>query len=372
MIIAFLVVALASLAFAAVGPVLGRRLAPALATRLLAIASAAVAGLTMSAMAVVGFSWLAEVPRVAAYGDWSAEIVRSTNPVPLVVRFGSVLLLTIAVARAGVVVVHRVRAGAAARRTYGRHAGPGRLIVVDAPVSEAFATPVAGGRIVVTTALLKALSADERRVLLAHEESHLINRHSWWLLAAELSAVVNPLFASTARGVAHAAERWADEDAATDVGDRHLVARTIAQAALHVRDSRRAGERTRLAAVGGALPERIRALLEPPPRRRVLPAAILLSLVVISACAMVILQLRTDVLLDNASRLTACGDQDRVRHETGEQAYQQAPRGPLLGGQSSSHRKQLDDDVQDRAGGEREKHDADGVVDEPLANQCAH
>ena len=87
-----------------------------MATLLLATASAAVAGLAMSAMAVVGFAWLAEVPRVAAYGDWSAEIVRSTDPVPLTARFGCVLVLTIAVARAGLVVVHRVRASAAARR----------------------------------------------------------------------------------------------------------------------------------------------------------------------------------------------------------------------------------------------------------------
>src|SRR5256885_2066747 len=110
------------------------------------------------------------------------------------------------------------------------------------------------------------------RALLAHEAAHLAHRHVWWLLAAELAGAANPVLAPTVRAITHTVERWADEDAARAVTDRRLVARTLARTALLIRAAP-AGP-VGLTAVGGDVPERGRALLEPPPRPRVIPPAL--------------------------------------------------------------------------------------------------
>lgn len=46
-------------------------------------------------------------------------------------------------------------------------------MVLDDPVPDAYALDGLLGRIVVSTAMLRALVADERRALLAHESAHL-------------------------------------------------------------------------------------------------------------------------------------------------------------------------------------------------------
>jgi hypothetical protein len=46
-------------------------------------------------------------------------------------------------------------------------------------------------------------------VVLAHETSHLLHNHAWWLLAADLAAAANPLLRPTARTAARCVERWA-------------------------------------------------------------------------------------------------------------------------------------------------------------------
>ncbi|MFE4869895.1 hypothetical protein [Streptomyces sp. NPDC056682] len=53
---------------------------------------------------------------------------------------------------------------------------------------------------------------------------------------------------------------WADEEAGTLVGLRPLVARTVARAALAAKRA----PRHSLAATGGPVPQRVRALLAPP------------------------------------------------------------------------------------------------------------
>jgi Zn-dependent protease with chaperone function len=96
----------------------------------------------------------------------------------------------------------------------------------------AYALPGFTGRIVVSTAMLHALPADERAVLLAHEAAHLTHRHHAYLLTAELAAAANPLVRPSLGAVRRAVERWADEAAAAEVGDRDLAARALARAGL--------------------------------------------------------------------------------------------------------------------------------------------
>lgn len=98
---------------------------------------------------------------------------------------------------------------------------------------------VVGGpraRIVVTSGMLGLLEPAEREVLVAHERSHLRHRHDrYTTLALVAAAAVPPLGFVTSR-LRLALERWADEDAAAEVGDRLLVARAIIRASLAVTD----------------------------------------------------------------------------------------------------------------------------------------
>lgn len=65
-----------------------------------------------------------------------------------------------------------------------------------------------------------------------HETSHLRHRHHRYLAAGLLTATVLPPLGALHGRLRLAVERWADEDAAEAVGDRTLVARTIAKVAL--------------------------------------------------------------------------------------------------------------------------------------------
>ncbi|MGW0683723.1 M56 family metallopeptidase [Streptomyces sp. NPDC002754] len=121
----------------------------------------------------------------------------------------------------------------------------------------------AHGRIVVSTALLDRLAPAERRALFAHERAHLTARHHRLLLTVRLAARANPFLRPLSSAVAYTAERWADEEAAAQVGDRKVVARAIGKAALSS-----GGAREPLFAAfaaPGPLPRRVAALLAPPP-----------------------------------------------------------------------------------------------------------
>ena len=143
-------------------------------------------------------------------------------------------------------------------------------MVVEDDIPDAYAVPGIRGRVVVTTAMFAALTTAERDVLLAHEAAHLAHRHHLWIQLSELAAVANPLLRQLPPVVRYAVERWADEDAARAVGDRRLTARAIAHAALAAsaagrrRQARLLDDSVMLAATGGDVPRRVRALLNPP------------------------------------------------------------------------------------------------------------
>jgi beta-lactamase regulating signal transducer with metallopeptidase domain len=182
----------------------------------------------------------------------------------------------------------------------------GGLVVLDDARPDAFTTAQPAGRVIVTTGLLRALGPQERRVLLAHETSHLAHRHAWWNLAADLAAAVNPLLRPAARAVATAVERWADEDAARTVGDRRLVAATLVRVAqLQTRfavTARSPMAAAGPAATGGDVAVRVRALLGPPPRRRPLAAAAVVAVLLASALPAAAVQHTGEALFEHAAR----------------------------------------------------------------------
>ncbi|MFH9350240.1 M56 family metallopeptidase [Kitasatospora sp. NPDC017646] len=149
------------------------------------------------------------------------------------------------------------------------------LTVLDDERADAFALPgrlrrpgQAGepGRIVVTSGMLRALSGPERSALLAHERAHLAGRHHLFLALAEHAADLHPALRLLRAPLGYHLERWADEVAAAQVGDRAVTARAVGRAALAAsRSPWPARPRLVAAAHSGPVPRRVAALLQPRP-----------------------------------------------------------------------------------------------------------
>ncbi|MDT5036351.1 MAG: hypothetical protein QOE03_1536 [Micromonosporaceae bacterium] len=283
---------------AVAGPGLGRRLPPATATRMLVLTSVVVALSSLLVVAILAFTWIAQLPEVVELGPWSAASLRARTPIPVAVAVGAAAAGTAGVTNALRLLTHRFLALREVRRACSglRHADG--LIVVDNDKPDAFSTAPPAGRIVITTGLLRALPPAERRALLAHETSHLVHGHAWWVIASDIAAAVNPILIPTSRAVQIGVERWADEDAAVQTSDRHLVARTVARSALLIHAAH-----LRLPTLGAstrAVPQRVEALLGAPPRRRSLPAALLLALLLAAGGATALVQQHADDLFDHA------------------------------------------------------------------------
>lgn len=254
------------------GP-LERRLPPATAARLLTASALVSALATGFVLAVAGFVALSQVPVVAAMGQWSRRVLQHDHTPQLLGAVAGVLVLALlgrAVRHAVVSVRHLWVAESMCRQL-----GPGAdgLVVTDDSVPDAYAVQGLRGRIVVSRAMLSGLPADERRVLLAHEASHLRHHHHVYLQLTQLAAAANPALRQVTDAVHAAVERWADEDAATEVGDRPLAARALARASLLRHRSPAPsllGTRpaTALAAVASGVVTRTQALLRPAPRPR--------------------------------------------------------------------------------------------------------
>ncbi|MEV8546556.1 M56 family metallopeptidase [Streptomyces sp. NPDC051572] len=158
------------------------------------------------------------------------------------------------------------------RQAHAALAGLRDTSVAILPDDEPYAYALPGGprdRIVVTTAMLACLNAQERRALFAHERAHLTARHHRHLLIVQLAARANPFLLPLRTAVSYVTERWADEEAARSVGSRRAVARAIGKAALVSRGT----PAPTLAALAapGPLPRRVAALLAPPPPARTWP-----------------------------------------------------------------------------------------------------
>jgi len=143
----------------------------------------------------------------------------------------------------------------------------------------AYALP---GGVVVSRGMVRALHADQRRALLAHERAHVSLRHHRFVLFVDLASAAQPLLWPLRAVVRYTVERWADEVAATATGDRVLTARAVATAALAARHSQLS-----VAALGvsaGPVPQRVAALLTPVrPRYRFLALLALLVAAFVAA-----------------------------------------------------------------------------------------
>ncbi|MEV6118402.1 M48 family metalloprotease [Streptomyces sp. NPDC052109] len=329
MYVPFVVTAVLSL----LGPRLARRLPPRPAAWALACAALVTAIGWAGALALLAFTGVAQVPQVAAEGRWSVAVLRAEDPVYRIVAAASTLVLLVGVVSLVVAAVRQVRHLVRARRECAHLPGDTELAVVDEDVPLAFALPGAPGRIVVSRGMLRCLGDDEREALLAHERAHLRGRHHLFHSVWRLTAALNPLLRPLTVAGGFVLERWADEEAAERVGDRRVVAHAVGRAALASAGTPRP---VALAVTGGAVPQRVRALLAPPPARRSLPLVTGGLLLAVCCASLANAASDSDHMLDSAQRaqcavhLRADGSAMKHRH----------PSGPCCAGRERQEREE--------------------------------
>ncbi|MFI5669861.1 M56 family metallopeptidase [Streptomyces sp. NPDC051704] len=241
---------------------LASNLPPRQAMWLLTATAAGLAAASTCALALLIVPGATHLHAVAALGHLLTPLSSGSPETAIAIGVAAGALLTWCTARL-------VR-GARRRWTQLRHVGKlaaeadGELVVLPDEHPDAYALPGSPGRIVVTTGMLRALSAPEREVLIAHERAHLRERHHLFTAVVDLAGLCHPALRSLREPLAYALERSADEAAALAVGSRPLAARAIGRAALATRASSAAG-RTRpgaaLSATAGPVPRRVAALL---------------------------------------------------------------------------------------------------------------
>jgi Zn-dependent protease with chaperone function len=246
---------------------------PALAARGLTTIAVVAATSSTWSLALLTLTMLDDLPPLSALDNPTRDM---PEPVP-----GPIALLAgLALLAVGARLLSDLRRRLQTHRELRAIGAPQQgLVVADSCAPFAVAVPGRhgdAGHVLVTTGILRLLDAHERRVLFAHEQAHLVHRHHRVVAAAAVAAALNPLLIPVREAVVYLVERWADEEAATSVGDRDLTAQAVARAALA------AVEATPAAALGiggGATVRRVRALAAPapPPRRRRLVGPALLG-----------------------------------------------------------------------------------------------
>lgn len=259
----WLPLAVAVLAALATGS-MHRRLPPHFGARVLAL-TAIMSALAVAWGLVIGvFAYATQTPWIADRIGWCHVLLASHHRVPAPVGVLSVVALTVGSYRA----VRWQRRCRRVIRSLARENPAVEIVALDVPA--AFAVPGRPGHIVVSQAMLDCLAEDERGALFAHEQAHLDHRHHLYVRLTDVAAEAVPLLQPIRRHVRFSTERWADEVAASTVGDRQLVARAIARAAL-VGAKSPAGPA--LALTGHGVAARVEALMEPPKHATLTTAA---------------------------------------------------------------------------------------------------
>jgi len=300
---------IASASLGLLAPWAGNRLPPSSGVRVLATAAFVTALTTGFCLSIVAFNALARIPIIAALGKWSAAAVGLDGTPPpvggVVLGLAVICLLLAALRRSLRTATDLTQAVLACRRLHELSDG---LVLIHDTAPDAFALPGMRGKIVVTTGMLQALTAPERRALIAHEQAHLSDHHQIYIQATELAAAANPLLRRIPKQVRALAERWADEQAARDVNDRMLTARALAKAALaHATKPCPTSDRpaAALRVTDQLIADRVLALTRPHPRSRPRLVSALLGLALITVAASVWMAHTTETTFEHAQQTYA-------------------------------------------------------------------
>jgi len=241
------------------------RLPPAWASWLIVTSGLVLAACAMLVLTLLLIASLSLLGVFARLGHWSPAELRRLDAVNLPIDLTAGALLAVFGVTTIVVAARRLGALVVAHRMarHCRDGGDLTVVVDERPLAHAL--PGRPGRIVVSTSMLAVLAPAERRALLAHERAHLARRHHLFVAVVDVLGAANPLLRPLAGTIRFTTERWADEIAARQVGDRAVVARAVGKAALagQVRPPRMA-----LGAAVGPVPRRVAALLSAPPVHR--------------------------------------------------------------------------------------------------------
>jgi hypothetical protein len=235
-----------------------RRLRPDAAARLITSLVLISCGAVVWTLVLIVTANVAQMHGVAERLTWCHDLVAnhrgSFSPLGLA-ALAAALLTTISASR----VLYRQR----------RQPTPSderELAIVASELPVAYALPGDPGQIVVSTAMLRSLDPQEQRVLLAHERSHLRRHHHRYIRTTEFAIAAIPFLAPLRSRLRFVLERWADEDAAEEVGDRAIVACAIARAALATQPTPAVG----IAMADCGIVERVEIMLAGPSERSVI------------------------------------------------------------------------------------------------------
>ena len=274
MITALVIPAIGALVASLAAGLLQRRLPPRLGVRVLTIVLATSAIAAAGALATLVIGTLAQIPWVADHAGWCRRLAH--DAVPPVGGLASGVGL----------IVMTAAAWRARQRAKAIHAGQpdtGALTLLPIEAAVAYAVPGPRERVVVSSGMLSSLDPSERRVLFAHEHAHLRLGHHRYLRIGEVAAAAVPLLRPLLARLRFATERWADEEAAIEIGDRRLVARALVRAARA--QGRAVSPQPAMASLG--VPGRVEALLAGPAVRPWLLDLLVVGVVGIGAAAVI-------------------------------------------------------------------------------------
>jgi Zn-dependent protease with chaperone function len=278
--------ALAVLLVATFGLTIGgwtRHVYPAAGARLLLATSALTSAALAATLAMLAVPLVGQNDGLADYAHWSEAVFASSSRSGRVLALVAGLSLTLMAIRAAREISRQQRANVTAetfRQAVG--ASPGEVVIATSESPDAMA--LASGVIVLTTGLVRALNAGERRAVLTHERAHVTLGHHRYLRLGSLLAAVNPLLFRVPDTLAYLTERWADEEAAR-VTSRATTASALERAALMAAHGS-AHSSDVLHATTVAVELRIRALRARPPAMRwprlLTPVLLVLALMVVT------------------------------------------------------------------------------------------
>lgn len=250
MFLSVIVPLLVAIALAVAVTTVHRRLPPALAARAVAVTVIVVAATAAPTFWIVGLGYLAHAPFFGSGLRWCVEVFGAHDRISPWIGPPSLVLAAFGTIRSVIVV-------RAHRRLRHDHAGSVEIAGHEQPF--AFTLPGRGGHVVLSSGLVELLDDDEQRVVLAHERAHARHRHDRYLLVAQVAAATIPMLRPLASRLQFSLERWADEAAVEECGDRRFVARTLGKVALHGLTPVGA-----LGLAGLGVPARVAALLSAP------------------------------------------------------------------------------------------------------------
>jgi beta-lactamase regulating signal transducer with metallopeptidase domain len=266
---------------------------PAVRTWTITLGSAVTAMLSTWSLVLLATARIDRVAYITERVHLIGGVLRRTDHVPLPVSILAVILLAVRFNRVFRALYSFRRARRAADRFRDRN--PGTLVVVadDEPIAFALAgNRRRCGTVVVSTGLFAAVPAEQRRAVLAHEHAHLALHHHCHRGVVNISIALEPWLSPAATLSGQAIERWADEQATNNAVERRTAAQAITTFMDRLAPQGRAGSTTTATQMLGGLAyadnlaeaakQRIDALLDTPPQRRIIdafPVCVLIMLI---------------------------------------------------------------------------------------------